>query len=297
MTMNKLKIIETANLSTQPSRRNQREETRAKFEQLWLSQPELFDPNQDVMQRERIERTWNLLLTKPLNGKQAADLGCGKGILAKRLAEQGAKVVAVDIAPTALKQLNDKDLPNLLPREDYVPNTLLADEEFDIVISTDLIAYLPADQFRLYFSELARIIRPNGFVVCSTAIDIDSEDALQRFLSLSETEFKIEKSIFSYHALYIRLCNMIDAPKRFVHARFPFSVFWKALEFIVRPLSKLLKNSRWMLLTLEKICRFISSDAGISHVIWIGSRRALVEHMPPEKEIPKERKQRRFVWE
>ena len=46
---------------TSTSRSQRRQEIQAKFDHLWLTEPEQFDPNRSAMERERIERTWSLL--------------------------------------------------------------------------------------------------------------------------------------------------------------------------------------------------------------------------------------------
>ena len=150
-----------------------------------------------------------------------------------------------------------------------LPHTTLQEEHYDLVISTDAIAYLQQDDFRLYFSELARLVKPQGSLICSTPIDIHSEDALERFIHLAETEFEIEKWVFSYHAYFIRLTRLLASP-----------------------LSRFVRQSRWLLLLLEKVCRLFSAENGISHVILLGRRRPL--YTPPE---PPAFKQKRRVWE
>lgn len=326
MANNRLNIVTVTNsneASASTSKINRREEARAKFEKMWLKDPKQFNPMRNAMQRERIDRTFQLINSfLDLKNKKVTDLGCGSGVLASRLAEKGAHVDAVDVASNALKLIKEKNIPNITTIQDYVPNTKLNDDSYDLVVSTNLIAYLQQDQFRLYFSELARLVKKEGFVVCSTSLDIYSDDALHRFITLSETELKIEKWIFSYHALYIRIHSFLSAPGRFYRAhrdpecrkqelnkRHGFSkhwfvfnsstlpaYFWSGFSYILSPLLKAFEQSRFMLLNLEKICRFVSSDAGISHAICLGIRRSLVEHTP-ENEIPIERKHKRQVWE
>jgi 2-polyprenyl-3-methyl-5-hydroxy-6-metoxy-1,4-benzoquinol methylase len=329
MKENRLNIIAVENGPTSPNtppvtlQKKRREEAKAKFERLWLIEPEKFDPLRNSMERERMQRTWNLMIDhfNP-EEKQIADLGCGSGVLAKKLAEHKAKVHAIDIASNALKLIEQSKVAHLTTAQDYVPRTMLKDDFYDVVISTELIANLPADEFRLYFSELSRIMTPKGFVVCSTPIDFTSEDALQRFASLAETEFKIEKWVFSYHYLYIKLLNFLKAPSHFVKAKndpeyrqrelsekssishwwFKLNskmipaALWTPVAFVLKPFVKFFQQNHFTLNILEKVSRFIWSESAISHVIFMGTRRPLVSHMP-EEEQPVERKQRKQVWE
>lgn len=332
MTKDRLPMIsasdEAANHAPQPKRSTSskhqlREETQAKFERMWLIDPEQFNPMRNAMERERITRTLSLLekyLT--LAGKQIADLGCGDGTLAILMAQKGAFVHAIDIAHNALKKVKEKNQEQVTSDQDYIPKTKLQEDFYNAAISTDVIAYLPHDLFRLYVSELSRIINSEGYVLCSTPIDINSEDALQRFADLAETEFLIKEWVFSYHALYLRMERFLTAPERFVRAwldreyklkelerrkgisRWWFRMnttalpvgIWNGVKFLLKPIIKFYQQSHNILNVLEKVCRFFWSDAGISHAIFIGTRRPLV--IPASENIPPvERKQKKQVWE
>lgn len=313
---------ETSTKSSNP-RRARREEAKAKFERLWLLDPEQFNPMRNALQRERLNRTWTLMREYfSAANLIIADLGCGGGDLSAKLAEEGAHVDAIDIANNALKVLQTKNIQNITGSQDYVPNTMLKDEAYDVVISTEVIAFLHPDQYRLFTSELARIMRSKAFVVCSTEIDIHSDDALHRFADIAETEFEVEKWIFSYHALYIHLLNFMSAPSRFAKAwrdkeyrqkelkdrvsvqHWWFKVnstaipatLWRVVQYMMNPLLNYIRQSNRILIGLENVCRFIWSESGISHAIFIGKRRSLIE-IPPETAMPIERKQRKQVWE
>lgn len=330
MSENRLNIVAVENHPSpatdrrrQSSLRNQRKEAiQAKFERLWLIDPLQFDPFRNCRESERFERTFQLITEyfDPAN-KLIADLGCAAGAFSKRLAEGRARVHAVDVAGNALSRVKDFKLENIETYQECLPKTLLKDEAYDLVLSTEVIAYLQPDEYRLYFSELSRLLKADGSVVCSTAIDFHSEDALQRFANLAETEFKIEEWIFSYHALHIRFCNFFEIPAHFIRAsqdseycqksckdktkwsrywwRLNTSrggvIFWKSVNFFFQPILALLKRNRTLLLQMEKICKFFSDPSGISHAIFIGVRRPLVE--VPEEMQPLEAKRKKSVWE
>jgi 2-polyprenyl-3-methyl-5-hydroxy-6-metoxy-1,4-benzoquinol methylase len=319
MSKNPLQIVATEGVKGKVSRK---EEAAVKFEKMWQHDPEQFNPLRNIVELERLRRTQELLHKHfDLTEKKVVDLGCGRGELTQRLSEKAAKVDAVDIASSALKQVVANSKKNVSPIQDFVPQTKLKDEDYDLVLSTELIAYLPTDLYRLYFSELSRLVKPEGRVLCSTALDIDSEDALGRFVSLAETEFKITDLVFSFHALYIRLEAFFKAPSLFIKASKdseyrleqinnrqglkqrwfrwnskPFvSYFWIPIHFLFRPFIYFL-NKRKVLLWIETLCRFIWQERGISHVIFIGQRRTLV--IPQvEEQVIVERKQRKQVWE
>lgn len=295
----------------------------AYFDRLWLVDPEQFDPNRNCMDQERLDRTQGLIQESiSVKDKPVVDLGCGAGELSRRLRDLGAVVVAVDISNNALKVFKDKGAEGITLQQDYIPSTALKDDSFDLVICTELIAYLQPDEYRLLFSELSRLVKPEGKIVCSTPIDINSIDALQKFADLAETEIEIEKWVFSWNLCYIKIKNFFTAPSRFIRASKdkeyrlrelkqrsglshwwyklnstkPLVPIWFTLQALFYPLTVLIKKSKTFLFSLEKFCQFLWSDAGISHAIFIGKRRSFLEHLPADQ-IPIERKHRRQVWE
>jgi len=317
----KLNIISVEKQKKKSPQKSRRDDAVELFQKKWQENPKQFDATHTVIERERLKRTLMLIheYVKPKD-KKIVDLGCGNGNIVETLAKEGAIVHAIDICETPLKALENKHIPNLTLNQDFVPFTTVEDDKYDLAISTELIAHLPPDHYRLYFSELSRIVHPNGHILCSTALDIYSEDALDRFLSLVETEIKIVKVTLSRHSLYIRLDSLLHAPSRFVlasdqpdyrkqeldqrtwwlskswfalNSSKPLKPLWQLATILLRPIINWVEQSSRLLIALEKICEFF--DTGISHANVIGLRRPLVE--PKIDEIPKERKQKRQVWE
>lgn len=298
-------------------------ETEARFERIWLLNPEQFNPMRNCMERERVKRTIDLLKNSlELSRKKTIDLGCAAGEISRRLRNEGAVVEAVDIAQNALKAFRNIDSENIRLNQDYIPRSSLPDNSFDLVVCTDLIAYLPVDDYRLTMSELSRIVTKEGYVICSTPIDINSVDALQRFTELAETEFRIEKWVYSYHALYIRLIKFLELPSTFCQAwkdkqkrteeiksrpfisrfwfrlntSFPFIYFWFAIAKFSDSILKKYKQSQSTLLKLEKICHFFYDLSGISHAIFLGQRKPLLSAKEIEEELY-ERPKKKEIWE
>lgn len=314
-------VSKSKNISAS-SRRTREKEMQAKFERLWLLDPEQFNPLRNCMQTERLERTWHLLATfVDPNDKQIADIGCAIGIFTRRLRDAGAKLTAVDIAENALKHVRKHDCTNIEIKQGTMPNTSLVDNNFDVVVCTEVIAELPPEDYRLFFSELARLVKPEGYVLCSTPIDIYSDSGVQRLVDLAHTEFNILSGLASYHALHLRIKHICEKPEEWVkrwknpdtrkkdldarsrinkwwykiNTTFPMMCVWKTLEFAANPLLSLLKNNRRVLLGLEKICRFFWDEAGISHFIFIAQRRPL--QMPKPKDTPIPRPKKHEIWE
>lgn len=252
----------------------ERTETQARFERLWLIDPEQFNPDRSLLESVRIERTKAFLDDLPAV-KTCVDLGSGYGVLGLFMAEKGCEVTAVDIAKNALNRL--VGLKGITTSQDYIPNTNLQDNSFDLVLSTDLIAFLNKHEYRLYVSELVRLCKQDGIIVCSTPIDIHSDDALHLFVSLMETEIIIDDWCFSYHRLYIRLLEILK-------------------KLRLTPLMKILRDSKAFLNCCEKISKAIWQNEGISHAIFRGRKKPLMP-LPQKNEQPIERKEKRFIWE
>lgn len=247
--------------------------TQEKFAKLWENNPEQFNPQRTAAGRQRLERTWELLKPHLAVNASCVDLGCGFGVLSKLCSEAGAQVTAVDIAEEPLQRLQPLDCAR-----QYVPYTTLADNAYQLVIATELIAELPESEYRLFFSELARLVQADGHVFISSALDIYSENALERLLYYTSTEFNVVDIKLSYHALSMRLQHVLRATK------------------ILTPIANLIENSDWLLAKLEKLTEFFYDKEGVSHIIIACKRRPLFE--PPEvPQQPQEQKKKQRVWE
>lgn len=241
-------------------------EIQATMEKMWKRDPSQFDPNRDCFQKERIERTLQAIEAHlSLKGKRVVDMGCGSGVLARLLRDRGATVDALDISSLALKKLKEEDIHNINPIQDCLPTTKLKDDTYDLVICTEVVGYLNTLECRLLMSELSRVMKPDGYLCFSTALDVYTDDPIDHLSLLAETEFEIEAWYLSYNSLWDRLA--------------PF-----------------FRNSRSVMHFLEKVSRFFWVKSGISHALFIGKRRPLI-HPLPKDEIPKVHKQKRHVWE
>jgi len=307
-----------------PSKLSKRIETQAKFDRLWHISPKQFDPSRNCLEKERVLRSWQLLKRhcNQMRDAKTVDLGSGSGFFSKKLREEGAFVDAVDISQKALQTLKKSKLEGICLIQDFIPQTKLEDSAYDIVVSTDVIAYLPLIQHRLYISELARLVKSDGIVLCSTPLDINTEGGLQIFASLAETEFQILEWRLSYHLLYIRLKNFISFPQKLALAsnsaetrfyelekrqgfkKWWFSIntskvagfLWKGLSLCLLPLVNFMKESRWLLLKLESVCRFFWKDKGVSHAAFLAKRRP-VAHASADELLAIEPKHKRQLWE
>ena len=195
-----------------------------------------------LIENIRLARTKALILKHlDLKGRLVADLGCGSGELSRFVRDQGAEVHAVDLSRPALKQLEGQS--RIKTFADFIPRTTLEDYSYDLVICTDVIADLPEGDYRLLMNEMSRLVKNDGFVICSTEIDVESDESLPLFNHLANTEFVISEWVVSHHRLFRKL---------------PF-----------------LKESNTWIRVAESISRNFYQEAGISHAIFIGTRKPL----------------------
>lgn len=104
-----------------------------------------------------------------LEGKRVLDVGAGGGFLSVELAQRGAHVVALDLAPRALSAASGEAVRRLLALSAVAASAEampLRDATFDLVVCTDVLPHI-VDKQRV-FDELARVVKPGGHVFVAT---------------------------------------------------------------------------------------------------------------------------------
>jgi SAM-dependent methyltransferase len=103
-------------------------------------------------------------------GKRCLTVGCGLGDDAEYLAEHGGRVIAFDIAPTAVAWCRER-FPS--SRVEYTAADLLAppaewEQQFDFVFEANTLQVLPADLRPQALKRLAAFLAPHGtlLLVC-----------------------------------------------------------------------------------------------------------------------------------
>jgi SAM-dependent methyltransferase len=212
--MNKLKIVavEASRPKEAPSSQaSWKQQQRAYWERAWLERPELFDPERSALSRAALEKTWSLLLRHvQLEGAHVIDLGCGRGLLAQRMADAGAHVTACDISNNALKELRALKHERINCRQETLPTVDVDDAAFDLVLCTEVIAELPSRQRRHLLAEFYRLVKPGGRVVVSSSLDVYGRGAWGGFWSLARTELDLVDAHIAYHGWSIRLRDGLE---------------------------------------------------------------------------------------
>lgn len=305
------------------TRAARRQEIQATLDRLWKIDPNQFDPNRNFVERKRIEQTIETIRSKTqLLDKRVVDIGCGGGKLSCLVRNLGAIVDAVDASNLALLKLKTNPMENINPMQDSLPSTFLKNSFYDIVICTEVIGYLKPQEYRIAFSELARLLKQEGHIVFSTSLDINSSDSLEKLTRLAETEFEIDTWVINYHLLWLRIRNFFESPKLFADASSDLSLrnfelakrkgftkkwfklnthflsgaCWNLVSFALKPLNYFIQNNASLINILEKISVFFWSETGMTHALFIGHLRKMSFPLPKNRQ-PIELKHKREVWE
>lgn len=106
--------------------------------------------------RRRMRRLLADWLPADLRGRRVLDAGCGTGVMAVTLAERGARVVAVDVAPSMIRHARRRTPPSLAGRIDYRSADFLDEGlgRFDHVVAMDSLTHYGEDEL---LAALARL--------------------------------------------------------------------------------------------------------------------------------------------
>ena len=106
-----------------------------------------------------------LAMLPPIAGLNGLDLACGEGSNTRKLARAGAKMQAIDIAPTFIRHARadeDHDPLGIVYRIGDGMDLPYAPRSFDFVTSFMALMDMP-DQGRV-LCEIARVLKPGGFL-------------------------------------------------------------------------------------------------------------------------------------
>ncbi len=118
--------------------------------------------------RDRIDQHWGFdeCNLRPLEGRHAADVGCGAGLLAEPLARLGAEVTGVDAAPENIAAAREHGLGQGLAIDYRVGSVEALDGQYDLVTSLEVIEHVAAP--RDFLHGLAGALKEDGLLILST---------------------------------------------------------------------------------------------------------------------------------
>jgi demethylmenaquinone methyltransferase/2-methoxy-6-polyprenyl-1,4-benzoquinol methylase len=141
------------------------------------SAPERYERGMRLLTLGRLERVWQEIADWIDAGARVLDVGCGTGALAAQLAEKGACVTGIDIAPQMLSQaatrIDARDLAGkvqLLELGAVDLDSEFGDESFDAVVSTLVFSELSDDEITYVLDQCWRLLRPGGRMLIADEI-------------------------------------------------------------------------------------------------------------------------------
>jgi ubiquinone/menaquinone biosynthesis C-methylase UbiE len=134
------------------------------------------------------------ILQKYLNPQMTVlDFGCGPGYLAREVAKNSKKVLAVDVSSGVIacaKELNNSDNISYYP-SDGKSLSILESSSIDLIYSFAVVQHLSEELFEETLREFFRVLKPQGKIVCHVVLG----DKLH-------TELEYKKS--SFISMYLR---------------------------------------------------------------------------------------------
>lgn len=118
--------------------------------------------------RDRIDQHWGLdeCNLRPLEGRRAADVGCGGGLLAEPLARLGAEVTGVDPAPENIAAAREHAMGQGLAIDYRVGGVEALEGKFELVTSLEVVEHVA--ETRTFVQGLAAALNDDGLLIVST---------------------------------------------------------------------------------------------------------------------------------
>jgi len=122
--------------------------------------------------------------------RDVLDVGCGEGLLVRRLASAGARVVGLDPSAVALERARRAEPSGTSTR--FVAGTAEAlpfpDTSFDTVVFFNSLHHVPLESMDAALAEAARVLRPNGVLYVQEPL---AEGSFFELMVLVEDETRV----------------------------------------------------------------------------------------------------------
>jgi 2-polyprenyl-3-methyl-5-hydroxy-6-metoxy-1,4-benzoquinol methylase len=216
------------------------------------------------LERESFFRRANLKFKDTLGdvkNKRILDVGCGLGALSFYLAKKGANVTGIDLSKTSIDACKNEAKLKGMTINFRVMNAQIPDFEdksFDMIVGSRVIHHLP--NLELFFKECKRLLKKNGYIVFIEPLKKNIIVELNRKFFAPEkrthhehplyiSDIEVAKKIFGNleHWEYFLISPLSMFFRDFVKSNTLFKSFYKTLNFIESPLTKItaLKQYCW----------------------------------------------------
>jgi len=171
-----------------------------------------------------------MLMRELPKGALILDIGSGRGLFAKQLAELGYSVIGLDFVGEMVEK-NNKEIKNwgLEGKLKFVEGSALdipfTDSSFDGVYDFGLLENLYKEDWEQYANEIARVLKSGGFYL-NTSLSRETQKFLE-FRPKSSENGEFEKYGVHYHFF-----NKDEMKKIFDHDLNPIE---QDIEFIEKP--------------------------------------------------------------
>jgi len=147
-------------------------------------------------------RSMKMLAAKLAPGASVLDVGSGRGLLAKHLAEMGFKVTGIDFESEIVQKVNEEVqnwglADNLHLIEADVFHLPFDDAHFDGICDVGLLENLHTADWAAYAAEINRVLKPDGYYL-SMVLSRKTKDFLD-FSPVNSPDGELDSHDVHYH--------------------------------------------------------------------------------------------------
>ncbi len=142
------------------------------------------------------------------------DIGCGTGHMTDlfRRELEFRNATGIDFLPELVNAIGEL-YPNVKYQVGSLPNLDFADEQFDLVIASEVLYYLDADARIRALHEIRRVTKPSGIFLMSSALGPKYFSELDAMM-LVETQFRISHIAYMHNRTY----HLLTRPVSLIHS-------------------------------------------------------------------------------
>jgi ubiquinone/menaquinone biosynthesis C-methylase UbiE len=128
-------------------------------------------------------------------GEIILEIGCGIGIIGRRLSEMGISYIGMDIIFELIKRANFKRSSLMSFFQGDAQKMPFSEASFDRVILYGVILYLPPEIFEQILLEIKKILKPGGILLIG---DVPNPRNVKKFLGRYHANKDVEKSFSKF---------------------------------------------------------------------------------------------------